>query len=235
MIRYSVITEKNPREIVLLRGSGCEWRRCRFCDYHLDFSKNENENFALNREVLSRVTGEYHSLEVINSGSFTNLDGETMNLIKKICRDCNVQSLRFECHWKSRESIAPAKKEFASLGVTLKIKMGVETFDELFRECYLDKGMEGAKPEDIAAYADEVCLLQGIPGQTTESMISDIETGLEYFERVCVNVMNTNTSRIKPDPAVISSFLKNVAPRYEKNERVDILTANTDFGVGGTN
>ena len=36
MERYSVITEKNPREIVLLRGAGCAWRRCRFCDYHLD-------------------------------------------------------------------------------------------------------------------------------------------------------------------------------------------------------
>ena len=38
MIRYSVITEKNPREIVLLRGSGCVWKKCAFCDYHLDAS-----------------------------------------------------------------------------------------------------------------------------------------------------------------------------------------------------
>ena len=47
MIRYSVITVKNPREIVLLRGRGCEWRKCRFCDYHLDFCKEESENFRL--------------------------------------------------------------------------------------------------------------------------------------------------------------------------------------------
>ena len=25
MPRYSVITDKNPREIVLLRGDGCKW------------------------------------------------------------------------------------------------------------------------------------------------------------------------------------------------------------------
>lgn len=32
MTRYSVIEDKNPREIVLLRGRGCAWKRCRFCD-----------------------------------------------------------------------------------------------------------------------------------------------------------------------------------------------------------
>ena len=34
--RYSIITEKNPREITLLRGNGCKWLKCRFCNYHLD-------------------------------------------------------------------------------------------------------------------------------------------------------------------------------------------------------
>ena len=39
-IRYSVIEDKNPREIVMLVGDGCKWRKCRFCDYHLDSSKD---------------------------------------------------------------------------------------------------------------------------------------------------------------------------------------------------
>ena len=65
--RYSVIPDKNPREIVLLRGAGCKWRRCRFCDYHLDFSADETANFELNQKVLSQVTGIFHKLEVINS------------------------------------------------------------------------------------------------------------------------------------------------------------------------
>lgn len=65
LIRYSEIKWKNPREIVLLRGSGCKRKRCRFCDYHQDFSLDEASNFELNREVLSRVTGKYKSLEVI--------------------------------------------------------------------------------------------------------------------------------------------------------------------------
>ena len=74
MDRYSIIHEKNPREIVLLRGRGCRWRRCRFCDYHMDFSKDENANLTLNRSVLSNVTGIYGTLEAINSGSFYDLD-----------------------------------------------------------------------------------------------------------------------------------------------------------------
>ena len=33
MERYSVITEKNRREIVLLRAFPCAWGKCSFCDY----------------------------------------------------------------------------------------------------------------------------------------------------------------------------------------------------------
>ncbi len=78
LTRYSEITEKNRREIVLLRGSGCKWRRCTFCDYHLDFSPDETSNFALNQEVLGQVTGKYGRLEVINSGSFVDLDDRSI-------------------------------------------------------------------------------------------------------------------------------------------------------------
>lgn len=75
-------------------------------------------------------------------------------------------------------------------------------------------------------------MLQGIPGQTSESMINDIETGLKYFERVCVNIMVDNGMPIRPDPRVIKNFIENVYPLYINNNRVDILLNNTDFGVG---
>ena len=91
-VRYSVITEKNPREIVMLRGSGCKWRHCRFCDYHLDFSTDTNKNFLLNKEVLSKVTGCYGVLEVDNCGSFTELDSSTMEEIKRVCVEKNLKN-----------------------------------------------------------------------------------------------------------------------------------------------
>ena len=84
-VRYELLTEKNPREIVMLRGSGCQWRRCTFCDYHLDYSRDEASNFELNKNILAHVTGQYHDLEVINSGSFNELDVQTISLIETIC------------------------------------------------------------------------------------------------------------------------------------------------------
>ena len=94
-VRYSVITEKNPREIVMLRGSGCRFLRCRFCDYHLDSSRDQAANDRINKEALSHVTGQYHSLEVINSGSFLELSEETMAEIERVCLEKHITQLRF--------------------------------------------------------------------------------------------------------------------------------------------
>ena len=112
------------------------------------------------------------------------------------------------------------------------MKIGVETFDSLFRESYLDKGMGNATAEDIAQYFQQVCLLQGLPGQNKESMLKDIALGLQYFERVCVNIMVPNTKSILPDPQVVEIFVKEICPIYKDDDRVDILLNNTDFGVG---
>lgn len=232
LVRYSVITDKNPREIVLLRGSGCRYKKCRFCDYHLDFSRNEKENFELNKGILSKVTGIYQSLEVINSGSFPELDIETMKEIENVCVRKGITQLRFEVHWMYHKHVKKWKEHFKEKGITLKIKMGVETFDEAFRKDVFDKGMEHVLPKEIASVADEVCLLFGVTGQTLESMTEDIETGLKLFERICINIMVENSTEIHPDNNVIEMFMKNLYPKYIDNPRVDILLHNTDFGVG---
>lgn len=231
--RYSVIEEKNPREIVLLRGQGCRHRRCRFCDYHLDFSPDPKENHQLNVKELAQITGIYNKLEVINSGSFVELPQDTMDYILQVVAEKNITEIHFECHWMFREEVAQLRRLFGERGVTVVVKIGVETFDMLFRECYLDKGMGNATAPEIAAYFDECCLLQGIPGQTVASMTQDIETGLAHFQRVCVNIMQENGKAIKPDPRVRTLFEQEVFPRYEENPRVDILMENTAFGVGG--
>jgi len=233
LIRYSKIDEKNKREIVLLRGSGCKWKKCRFCDYHLDYSKDANSNFELNKDILKNVTGIYEKLEVINSGSFSDLDDKTMNLIEETCKKNNIKQIHFECHWLDRDKIPKLKEKFNKDKITVKIKIGIESFDYLFRESYLIKGIETNDNNYISKYFDEVCLLQGIPGQTKEFMINDIETGLKYFERVCINIMVENSTKIKPDPRVKKIFIEEVYPIYINNDRVDILIDNTDFGVGG--
>ena len=232
MERYSVVKEKNPREIVLLRGSGCKWKICTFCDYHLDRCDNEEENYLLNLQELKKVTGKYKRLEVINSGSFCDLDEKTMNLIKKVCKDKGITTLHFESHWMHRKEVPALRERFRHIGVKVVIKTGVETFDRNFREKILKKGFGEASPEQIAVYAQEICLLFGIIGQTKESMEKDIETGLKYFDRVCINIMCDNSTTVKPDSGVISIFKDKIAPKYIDNDRVDILMDNLDFGVG---
>ena len=232
MQRYSVIKEKNPREIVLLRGKGCRYKRCAFCDYHDDASADETENFAINKTALSCVTGEYGVLEVINSGSFCELEDNTMCLIEEVCVAKSIKIVHFECHWLYRNLIPALRKRFAKIGVSLKIKTGIETFDIDYRERVMLKGIRESNPERLSEGFDECCLLFGLPQQTKNSMIADVETGLHWFSRVCVNIMVENSAPLKPDNAVRELFIKEVYPKYKDNPRVDILLHNTDFGVG---
>lgn len=232
LTRYSEIKEKNPREIVLLRGSGCKWRRCTFCDYHLDFSLDEESNYELNKIELAKVTGKYQKLEVINSGSFVDLDEKTFSLILDICVKKEIKEIHFECHWIHKDNVSKLRERFLQLGISTKIKIGVETFDYDYRENILHKGIDEKEPAIIAKNFDEVCLLFGLDGQTVNSMKNDIETGLSLFERVCVNIMVDNSTKIKPNNDVIRTFIHELYPIYKDNERIDILIENTDFGVG---
>lgn len=231
-VRYSVIKDKNPREIVMLVGDGCKWRKCRFCNYHLDSSKDIESNFRINKEALNHVTGIYGELEVINSGSFVDLDNRTMNMIKEICTSKKISKIHFECHYMHKDAVREFKQSFEKMGVKCSIKLGLETFDYELREKVLVKGIDEKDPKEIARYFDEINLLQGITGQTAESMIKDIETGLKYFERVCVNIMIENGMPVKPDKEVIEEFMNKVYPIYKDDDRLDILLNNTDFGVG---
>lgn len=232
MQRYSVINDKNPREIVLLRGTGCRYRRCTFCDYHEDASQDEQENLRINKTVLLQVTGEYGILEVINSGSFCELGDGTIQLIVDTCRSCSINTVHFECHWLYRNFISQLRERFSRIGVTVKIKIGVETFDYNYREKIMLKGIREVDPARLSCDFDECCLLFGLPGQTVDSMKNDIEIGLKWFERVCVNIMVENTAPLQPDDSVRGTFMREIYPLYKDNHRVDILLHNTDFGVG---
>lgn len=230
MDRYSVISEKRKREIVLLRGRGCAYRRCAFCDYHLDCSPSDSDNFALNSAVLSQVTGIYGELEVINSGSVFELDGRTIDMIKSVCRDKGITVIHFEVHYMYKARLEELRREFEEF--TLKLKLGLETFDYDLRERVLLKGIPDREPAVIANGFDEANFLFGVSGQTSESMRRDIELGLKHFERICINIMCDNSTSVKPDRTVIAAFMNEVFPIYKDNARADILINNTDFGVG---
>lgn len=230
MERYSIIEDKNKREIVLLRGLGCAYRKCSFCDYHSDSSRNAEENFAINQSVLKQVTGKYGNLEVINSGSVFELDERTLELIKNVCRRKHIHTIHFESHYLYRDKIPALRKQFSDFEV--KMKIGLETFDYDFREKVLRKGIPRQDKAVISEHFEEANFLFGIAGQSLESMRRDIEWGLQYFERICVNIMCENTTDTAPDRQVVEEFVQKLYPQYKDNDRVDILLNNTDFGVG---
>ena len=63
MRRYSIITNKLPREIVLLRGLPCVWSKCTFCDYIEDNTTDTELIQRIADEELGKVTGRFGRLE----------------------------------------------------------------------------------------------------------------------------------------------------------------------------
>lgn len=228
MERYSKITNKNQREIVLLKAKPCVWGKCRFCDYIEDNSKNINEMVSLNREVLSKVTGEYSVLEVIDSASCFELPEETLEDIKKTIKEKNIKKLFLESHWIYRHRLNEMRDFFE---IPIVFKVGVETFDEDFREGYLNKHADFKHPKEVAEYFDSPCLMVGIKGQTKEMIRKDMKILKEYFNLGTVNVYTNNTTDVKKDPELVEWFKEEYAFLIE-DPSVEVLFENTDFGVG---
>ena len=184
----------------------------------------------MNREALSRVTGRFGQLEVINSGSVFELDEKTLARIEALCREKGIHTVHFESHYLYRDRIPALRERFAP--VALKMKLGLETFDYDLRETVLHKGIPERSPEVISRGFDEANFLFGLTGQTAESMERDITLGLKQFERLCLNIMCENSTPVRPDRRVIETFVRELYPKYRENARLDILLNNTDFGVG---
>lgn len=227
MIRYSVIKEKFPREFVLLQGRGCKWGKCTFCDYHSDTSEKP---FEVNRPVLEQVSGLYGVLDVINSGSCMELDGQTLELLQSIVAEKNIHTLWFEAHWIYRHKLAA----FATLfpGVQVKFRCGVETFDPVLRKRW-NKGIpETVAAADIAGYFKGVCLLCGTDVEDFNHIVTDIETACENFEYLSVNLFCNNTTGVKRNEEIARRFVDEIYPLYKENPKIEILIENNDLGVG---
>lgn len=227
--RYSEVTNKNKREILLLKASPCKWGRCTFCDYILDNSCNTEENIKINEEELKKVTGKYGVLEVINSGSCFELPKETLESIKKVVIEKNIHHLIFEAHWIYRNRLDELREYF---NIPVTYKLGLETFDDNFRNNVLNKGIIINSPLDVSKYYDFICLMVGIKGQTKESIDRDIEYLLKYFKKGCINIWIENSTKFKRDFELIKWF-KDKYSYLDDYENVEVLWNNTDFGVGG--
>ena len=226
--RYSKIVKKNPREIVLLKGKPCIHGKCSFCNYIEDNSENEELNNKINLEVLERITGELEALEVINSGSVFELPEITLEKIREIVYRKKIKVLWFEAYYIYKNRLQEIRDYFK--GVEVRFKVGVESFDENFRNNVLNKDLYYKEIKELTDYFENVCLMVGIFGQTEEMIKEDIRIGLENFKRLTINVFIDNGTSIKRDNNLVKWFEKEFA-YLEKFENIEILNDNKDFGV----
>lgn len=228
MERYNFITQKHPREIVLLKGFPCAWGKCTFCDYTLDNSTNEAEMTALNAQVLSHVSGRTGVLEVINSGSCFELPRDTLFQIRQVIRQKGIHWLFLESHWIYRGRLQEMRN---FMGIPITFKIGVETFDNDFRERVLHKHAFFHTPQEVAAYFDSPCIMVCIQGQTRKMIDRDIQALQKYFQLGTVNVFTNNSTAIKQDPELVDWFRREYA-FLDHDPSIEVLYQNTDFGVG---
>ncbi len=225
--RYAKITRKFPREFILLQGTGCFWKKCRFCDYFEDVSKDP---FAINKPIIEKLTGEFGVVEIINSGSAMELDPKTLDLIIKKADELSIKEIWFEVHWAYRNKLDEFAKKFKNQEV--KFRTGIETFNTELRNSW-NKGIpENITTPEIAKYFSSINLLVGVEGQTLEDIKKDIKIAEKFFERYMVNVFVENDSEIKPDFELINKFLSEIYPIIKDESKVEISINNTDLGVG---
>lgn len=227
MQRYSLITEKFPREFLLLRGTGCRWKKCTFCDYYDDASDSP---FETNCKVLEQVTGEYGVLDIINSGSAMELDDETIELIKEIVVAKGIKIIWFEAHYMYRNRLDEFAKQFSP--ATVKFRCGVESFDATLRSIWTKGIPASVTAADVAKYFKGVCLLCCTMGDSKERIIRDIATAKEHFEYFSVNLFCNNTTPVKRDEELAAWFLKELYPTLKDDRQIEVLVENSDLGVG---
>ena len=231
MERYSVIKEKNPREIVLLKGFSCMYGKCAFCNYILDNTNDEEEMKKVNFEALSRVTGEYGVLEVINSGSVFELNGATLERIREVCKEKNIKILYFEAYFGYLNRLNEIREYFSEQEV--RFAFGLETFDNDYRTKVLKKNfILNEKVLEKLKKEYQMCLLMiCTKGQTKEQILNDIEQGIKHFKELVVSVFVNNGTQIERDEELVSWFLKEIYPKYKDKKNIEILIDNKDFGV----
>ncbi len=225
--RYSQITEKFPREFILLQGKGCFWKKCAYCDYYEDVSIDA---VKINLETIAKVTGKFGVLDVINSGSAMELDDKTITALIKIVKDKKIKELWFEAHWAYKNKLKDFTKLFENVDV--KFRTGIETFNPELRK-FWNKGVpESVTAEDISKHFKGVSLLVGTEKQSFETVVSDIETAKKYFEHVMVNVFTPNSKPLLKNEELVNKFKNEIYPKIKDDPQIEISLNITDLGVG---
>ncbi len=227
--RYSLILGPFKREIVLLKGNKCSYGKCKFCNYTKDNETNSELAFNFNKEILNKVTGQTQILEVINSGNVTDIDLETLRLIKRVCNEKNIKTLYFESYLNELPNLKYIRKYFHNTDV--RFRLGMETFDDKFRSQLGKNFRVEHLLEKIKENYYSVCIMCCIEGQNKKSILDDLIKGFDNFDQVTVNIFIDNDTPIKRDQLLVDWFIKDIYPIIKDSPKFEILIDNKDLGV----
>lgn len=229
LVRYAKYTGRHPREVLLLRGLPCIWSRCTFCDYIDDNTTDEDSIKKVADEVLTRVTGEFGRLQVINSGSIQELPLPIRERIRDLIQQRGITEFWTESYWAYRKDFAATRAFFE---VDTHLFLGVETFDDHLRNVVLNKSMHWSGPDEVAAATDSICLMIGFRGQTPDIIRRDMDLLLSKFKYGIVNLFTENRLSAGLMDEEIKAWFREEFAWLEDEPKVNVLWHNTDFGVG---
>jgi hypothetical protein len=229
MQRYSIIDEKLPREVVLLKSYPCLYGKCSFCNYIEDNSTSIHEIEETNFTVLESITGKYGVIEVLNSGSVFELPDSILQKIKQLTENKNIHTIYFETYYGYRKRLDEIRKYFPKQQIHFRI--GIETFDDEFRAQVLNKPFPTDNIKELANQFNACCLLICVAGQTKEQIINDIEIALTNFNVVTINVFIDNGTKVTQAKELSKWFTQEIYPKLKDNPKIEILLDNKDLGV----
>lgn len=229
MQRYSIIHDKLPREVVLLKSYPCLYGKCSFCNYIEDNSTSLREIEATNFEVLDQITAQYGVLEVLNSGSVFELPDSILSAIKQIADAKKIHTIYFETYYGYRKRLAEIHNYFPNQQIRFRI--GIETFDDEFRARVLNKPFPTNDIQELAQQFHACCLLICVTGQTREQITTDIKLALDNFNVITLNIFVNNGTSVKRDDKLVKWFTQEIYPTLKDNPKIEILIDNKDLGV----
>lgn len=229
MQRYSIVENKIPREILLLKSFPCLYGKCSFCNYILDNSTSLVEIESTNYDIIDKITGQFGVIEVLNSGSVFELPNSILEVIKEKVDKLKIHTIYFETYYGYRKRLQEIRDYFPNQEIRFRI--GIETFDDEFRERVLNKPFPTDNLSDLANQFYACCLLICVTGQTKEQIINDIKIAQENFQEITVNVFINNDTKVTRDESLVQWFVNDVYPNIKNTVNMEILIDNKDLGV----
>lgn len=229
LVRYAKYRGTLPREVVLLKGLPCVWSRCSFCDYIDDNTSDVALIERVAEEELSKVTGEFGRLQVINSGSIQELPSSVRERIRDLMATRGITEFWTESYWAYRKDFEATRAFF---GVDTHLFLGVETFDDRLRNGVLNKSMHWSGPDEVAAATDSICLMIGFRGQTRDIIRRDVELLRSKFRYGIVNLFTENRLSAGLMDLELKTWFREEYAWLAHEPNVNVLWHNTDFGVG---